>query len=530
LIRQPKYGHLKELHRAIKLCERALVSADPIVTSLGSFQQAHVYSSGGDCAAFLSNYDTNSAARVMFNNMHYNLPPWSISILPDCRNVVFNTAKVGVQTSQMEMLPSNAAMYSWETFNEDVSSLDDRSTFTSHGLMEQINITRDTSDYLWYITSVDIGSSESFLRGGELPTLIVQSTGHALHMFINGQLSGSAFGTRENRRFTLTEKVNLRAGTNRIALLSVAVGLPNVGGHYETWSTGVLGPVALHGLDQGKWDLSWAKWTYQVGLKGEAMNLVSPNGISSVEWMQGSLIAQKQQPLTWHKAYFNAPDGDEPLALDMGSMGKGQVWVNGQSIGRYWTAYANGNCNGCSYMGTFRPPKCQLGCGQPTQRWYHVPRSWLKPTQNLLVLFEELGGDPTKISLLKRSVTSVCADVAEYHPMFKNWHIESYGKTEDFHIPKAHLRCGPGHSISSIKFASFGTPLGTCGSFQQGACHASTSYSILEKQCIGQQRCSVAISNSNFGHDPCPNVLKRLTVEAICSPTTSTTSQPNSRD
>ncbi|KAL6993497.1 Beta-galactosidase 3 [Sarracenia purpurea var. burkii] len=152
LIRQPKYGHLKELHRAIKLCERALVSADPIVTSLGSFQQAHVYSSGGDCAAFLSNYDTNSAARVMFNNMHYNLPPWSISILPDCRNVVFNTAKVGVQTSQMEMLPSNAAMYSWETFNEDVSSLDDRSTFTSHGLMEQINITRDTSDYLWYIT------------------------------------------------------------------------------------------------------------------------------------------------------------------------------------------------------------------------------------------------------------------------------------------------------------------------------------------------------------------------------------------
>ncbi|XP_028116833.1 beta-galactosidase 5-like [Camellia sinensis] len=120
----------------------------------------------------------------------------------------------------------------------------------------------------------------------------------------------------------------------------------NVGGHYETWNTGVLGPVALRGLDQGKWDLSWAKWTYQVGLKGEIMNLVSPDGISSVDWMQGSLIAQKQQPLTWHKAYFNAPDGDEPLALDMGSMGKGQVWINGQSIGRYWTAFATGNCNG----------------------------------------------------------------------------------------------------------------------------------------------------------------------------------------
>jgi len=39
LIRQPKYGHLKELHKAIKMCEKALISTDPVVTSLGNFQQ-----------------------------------------------------------------------------------------------------------------------------------------------------------------------------------------------------------------------------------------------------------------------------------------------------------------------------------------------------------------------------------------------------------------------------------------------------------------------------------------------------------
>lgn len=44
LIRQPKYGHLKELHRAIKMCEPALVSADPIITSLGNFQQVYFFS------------------------------------------------------------------------------------------------------------------------------------------------------------------------------------------------------------------------------------------------------------------------------------------------------------------------------------------------------------------------------------------------------------------------------------------------------------------------------------------------------
>jgi len=70
------------------------------------------------------------------------------------------------------------------------------------------------------------------------------------------------------------------------------------------------------------------------------------------------------------QAYFDAPGGNEPLALDMRSMGKGQVWINGQSIGRYWLSYAKGDCSSCGYPGTFRPPKCQLGCGQPTQRWY----------------------------------------------------------------------------------------------------------------------------------------------------------------
>lgn len=110
-----------------------------------------------------------------------------------------------------------------------------------------------------------------------------------------------------------------------------------------------------------------------------------------------------------------------------------------------------------------------------------MPRSWLKPSENLLVLFEELGGDPSRISLDKRSVSSVCAEVSEYHPTIKNWHIESYGKTEEFHKPKVHLGCAPGQYISSIKFASFGTPLGTCGSFQQGTCHAAASYGIIEK-------------------------------------------------
>lgn len=110
-----------------------------------------------------------------------------------------------------------------------------------------------------------------------------------------------------------------------------------------------------------------------------------------------------------------------------------------------------------------------------------MPRSWLKPTQNLLVLFEELGGDASKITLVERKTASVCANAHEHHPRVGNWHIENTGEATMLHQAKVHLHCAPGESISAIKFASFGTPSGKCGSFQQGTCHAETSHGILEK-------------------------------------------------
>lgn len=67
---------------------------------------------------------------------------------------------------------------------------------------------------------------------------------------------------------------------------------------------------------------------------------------------------------------FNAPAGNTPLALDMGSMGKGQVWINGQSVGRYWPAYkASGSCGECNYAGTYDEKKCLSNCGEASQRW-----------------------------------------------------------------------------------------------------------------------------------------------------------------
>ncbi|RWW59558.1 hypothetical protein BHE74_00033566 [Ensete ventricosum] len=155
----------------------------------------------------------------------------------------------------------------------------------------------------------------------------------------------------------------------RFIAKGACIQIENIGNRFWTWNAGVLGPVTLEGLNEGKRDLSAQKWIYQIGLRGESLSINTLSGSSSVEW-EG---ASTKQPLTIFiifQAFFNAPAGNEPLALDMSSMGKGQIWINGQSIGRYWPAYkANGSCDWCDYRGTYHEKKCQSNCGEPSQKW-----------------------------------------------------------------------------------------------------------------------------------------------------------------
>lgn len=107
------------------------------------------------------------------------------------------------------------------------------------------------------------------------------------------------------------------------------------------------------------------------------------------------------------------------------------------------------------------------------------------------MVFEELGGDASKIVLMKRSLKTVCADVYENHPAYLENNIitQSHRSEAANKRPGArvHLSCAPGQTISSVKFASFGTPTGTCGSFQTGSCHAPGSHAVIEKVSGNQQ-------------------------------------------
>ena len=78
------------------------------------------------------------------------------------------------------------------------------------------------------------------------------------------------------------------------------------------------------------------------------------------------------------------------------------------------------------------------------------------------------------------------------------------------------LTAPAGNFISSIDFASYGTPTGSCGSFAIGTCHAANSLSIAEATFVGQTTASLGANNSVFG-DPCVGTVKKLYIQATYS-------------
>ncbi|KAL7153832.1 hypothetical protein ABFS83_04G194900 [Erythranthe nasuta] len=526
LLRQPKWGHLKDLHKAIKLCEEAMVSTVGNTTSLGQNLEVTVYKAeSGECAAFLANFDWQLDATVTFNGNSYDLPAWSVSILPDCKNVVYNTAKVNAitaltkfvpQTSQSGSNSSVVSLSSWSWFKEPVGISLDNEAFVLPGLVEQINTTADKSDFLWYSMSIDLNANDPLLKEGSQILLHLDSVGHGLYAFVNGDLAGSGKGSSSNNKFSMDVPMNLEPGNNTIDLLCLTVGLSNYGAFFDTYTAGIGGPVQFKGLANGSTiDLSPQQWTYQVGLKGEQLGL--SNGVSG-QWDSQPALP-KNSPLTWYKTTFSAPAGNSPVAIDFTGMGKGHAWVNGHGIGRYWPANvapSNGNCaDTCNYRGSYSNNKCLKGCGKPTQQQYHVPRSWLKPTGNTLVVLEEIGGDPTMISFATRELGLLCGKVSENYPApLDLWDSNYLTRVTK---PTLLLECpSPSQVIKRLQFVSFGNPHGGCGGYTHGRCRSNRARRVIHRACTGKTKCSIDVTVENLGDPNCGNVTKSLAVEAFC--------------
>ncbi|VAH82447.1 unnamed protein product [Triticum turgidum subsp. durum] len=460
-----EYG--KELHAAIKQSEEPLLSGAYSNYSFGEQQEGHVFKTESNCVAFL-------------------LAPKSISILSSCRRVVFETAKInaqhGLRTAQAVQSLNNVD--SWKVFKEPIPLAINNSTHIGNRFFEHLSTTKDETDYLWYLTRYDYRSS-----GNSQLVLNVESQAHVLHAYINNDYAGTVHGSHDGpRNIVLKTPITLREGQNSISLLSVMVGSPDSGAYMERRIFGVRKVSIQQGHHKSR-SLNNELWKHQIGLSGEMNHIYTREGSSRAQWT--AINKSMHLPLIWYKTTFDTPWGNDPVTLNLSSMGKGEVWVNGESIGRYWAS--------------FKTPS-----GQPSQSLYHIPQYFMKPRENTLVLMEEIGGDPLQITVNTVSVTRVYSSVNE---------LSTPSLLSRRKHPAVRLRCQQGKRITDIEFASYGNPVEDCRSSSRsclGSCHAETTEFVVKDACLGRRKCAIPVRPAKFGGDPCPGIEKTLSVVASC--------------
>ncbi|KAI3471999.1 hypothetical protein Pfo_028687 [Paulownia fortunei] len=494
-LNQPKWGHLKELHSLLMSMEKILTYGEATNKDYGKMMSSTVYKYNGTRVCFFGNANNKEDITINFEGKTYTVPAWSVSILPDCVTEVYNTARVNTQTSIMvKKLPAEAEEklhynFDWKWRAEHFAHLKTsvkksgslKGVTYANQLLDQKLVTNDTSDYLWYMTSVDVNEDDPIW--GEEVTLTVHCSCHVLHAFFNGKHIGSEWVKNGQFSFVFERTAKLKQGTNSISLLSVTVGLQNYGAHFDKVQNGILGPVKLVAPNSLEKDLSSNQWAYKVGLNGLERGLENVDARYKRKWHPNIPF---DRMFVWYKTTFRTPKGDDPVVLDLWGLGKGTAWVNGHDIGRYWPSFLadeNGCSTSCDYKGAYTGSKCLTNCGKSSQRWYHVPRSFLNDKDNTLVLFEEFGGNPTLISVQTVTVGKAFAHAYEGNSL--------------------ELSCQGSRVISKINFASFGHPNGTYGSLDKGGCHSANSLSVVEQACIGKESCSIDMSEQTFGPSGC---------------------------
>ncbi|CAI0555126.1 unnamed protein product [Linum tenue] len=275
LIREPKWSHLKEMHAAVKSCSSTLLNGVQTNISLGQLQQAYVYedstAEGNNCAAFLVNNATTDAT-VEFRNAKFELQPRSISVLPDCEKVAFDTAKVNAAISNRIATTSktlNGAEHQWEEYREAIPTFSD-TTMQFNQIEEQTNITKDSTDYLWYTLSFQPNATSC-----TEPKLQVKFLSHLVYAFVNGEYAGSARGNSTGQRNAVLVEapISLSESKNDVSILSVMVGLWDSGPFMEKRYAG-LTEVEIQ-CKENTYNVTSYEWGYQISHSQNNVHILS---------------------------------------------------------------------------------------------------------------------------------------------------------------------------------------------------------------------------------------------------------------
>eukprot|EP01114_Cavostelium_apophysatum_P003339 TRINITY_DN1316_c0_g1_i1.p1 TRINITY_DN1316_c0_g1~~TRINITY_DN1316_c0_g1_i1.p1 ORF type:complete len:811 (-),score=150.36 TRINITY_DN1316_c0_g1_i1:24-2126(-) len=475
----PKCSSLAQLHTVLHEIEDTLLLGElPKNQSLGPNQYLYLWQTDTQYAAFISNMDTENAFNLTFKGQEYIIPKWSLTIIAP--NLVYNTADLVLEYKQHKPKPKQQPQLlgNFVSYREPVGLWNGTGVYNPTPL-EQVTFTHDKTDYMWYVADVNATADNTY-------NITISNTQDYFYIYFDGNLAGINVGEVQ---------VTAIEGIHQIQILVLTQGLVNWGSHMEQWTRGLMGSVTWNGVD-----ITSNGWHMQAGLQGEAFRLFDADG-KQVDWDTTEKDAI-DTPLTWIKYTFDVdavPDPNINFAVNLNSMGKGYAYLNGRGLGRYWSEPVSSyGCPQCDYAGPYSQHNCAFGCGLPAQRYYNVPVEWFQPTNNTLLLIEEIGGDPTQVALNQLGSSYECATSSE--------------ETGDM----AFIQCDPGTYISTVEFASYGQPSGNCGAYYPDTCNALNSTEVVTSLCVGKSYCSPWASTEVFG-DPCPGLNKWLSIAVICS-------------
>ena len=397
---EPKKSHLMRLHQAI-----ATVSAN--VLSFPAQYQSNIslpwrsgpsepWQKGTQQVAFVYGgtvFIESTAAvyvQALYEGMALDLASNSILIFYR-GNVLYNTSAVAPATVQRVNTPVWDAPLAWEAWAETPYSLADEDrlgmgipTVKAMTPQEQLNVTRDLTDYCTYTT-------RQLWKGEANATLSVDSgIANSFLVFLDGAYQGSCYNADHGWTTTKWQcQVVLGAvtvGSHTLSLVSVSLGIENgmnpeevpYEAHYKGIQTSGSVKTAANDLSQGV-------WVHRPYLTGEWLALFTAEGRGSVQW-QGQWQGLIGQPLVWWSApmppLLLPTSGQWSLLIDLTGMGRGHVYINGHDAGHYWLIAGKGS-------------------QYPTQWLYHIPQDWLiEGGPNRVTLIEELGGDPTRVKFV----------------------------------------------------------------------------------------------------------------------------------
>ena len=258
---------------------------------------------------------------------------------------------------------------------------------------DQLLWTKDESDYCWYSHSLRVRQAGTY-------RLHLPFCGDFLRIYVNGKPVAQTLPPmiecrgptnpqrvqdatvnpleRSEPGYAQSFEIPLRAGRNRLDILCCALGLIKgdwmVSGPMTDERKGIWSDVFLD-------DKPLRGWEIRPGLAAS----------------RAKSTARRSRFLGWCETRFAVNrrllSGGHDLRLDLSGWEKGVVFLNGRMLGRYWLVESNGYGPDKEGHEIDKHGLSVDRAGQPTQRYYRVPSSWLAQ-RNTLRLFEE--GHPAR--------------------------------------------------------------------------------------------------------------------------------------